>query len=213
MNFLLTEGPGRANKIWGTSSNDMYFVANNGLIIHYNGTTFTKLESGTIHNIYDIWGATNPKTNETEILAVGNLYPDNVDRIILKIYDLSVSTLSDSNISWTLSGVWFIPNKHYYVVGSGIYEKQRLSDIRWQNEPTQITTYSTAGVRGTFLNNVFVAGAYGEFLHFNGVSWRSYRTSGTGLSDGAYGPIALKGNTVFTVGQLGNRGIVLRMRR
>ena len=26
-------------------------------------------------------------------------------------------------------------------------------------------------------------------LHFNGVSWRSYRTSGTGLSDGAYGPM------------------------
>jgi hypothetical protein len=32
-----------------------------------------------------------------------------------------------------LFGVWFIPNRHYYVVGTGIYEKRSLSDIAWED--------------------------------------------------------------------------------
>lgn len=49
------------NKMWGSSSNDLYVVGNNGNIAHYNGSQWTKIESGTTLDIYDIWGDFNDK--------------------------------------------------------------------------------------------------------------------------------------------------------
>jgi len=39
--------PSWINKIWGTSSKDLYIVGSGGNIAHYNGSSWTKLESGT----------------------------------------------------------------------------------------------------------------------------------------------------------------------
>ena len=44
------------NKIWGTSSQDLYVVGYGGNIAHYNGSSWTKIESGTDLDIQDIWG-------------------------------------------------------------------------------------------------------------------------------------------------------------
>src|SRR5690606_5158442 len=50
-----------SNKIWGTSSNDIYFVGRNGSIVHYNGSPgadgWTKIESGTDLSLSDIWSS------------------------------------------------------------------------------------------------------------------------------------------------------------
>ena len=40
------EFPSHANKMWGSSSNDFYIVGYNGLIAHYNGQSWQKLEAG-----------------------------------------------------------------------------------------------------------------------------------------------------------------------
>ena len=54
------------NKIWGTSSEDLYIVGNGGNIVHYSGPTggWQKIESGTELNINDIWGNYNERTSE-----------------------------------------------------------------------------------------------------------------------------------------------------
>ena len=39
--------PSHANRMWGTSSSDFYIVGNTGLVAHKNGSTWTKIESGT----------------------------------------------------------------------------------------------------------------------------------------------------------------------
>ena len=44
------------NKIWGSSSNDLYVVGNGGNIAHYNGSQWTKIESGTTLHLTDIYG-------------------------------------------------------------------------------------------------------------------------------------------------------------
>ena len=60
------------NKIWGTSSNDLYIVGTNGQIAHFNGQSWQRIESGTTLNINDIWGDYNEKKQEWEILAVAS---------------------------------------------------------------------------------------------------------------------------------------------
>ena len=49
------------NKIWGSSSNDLYIVGNDGNIAHYGGSSvgWKKIESGTTSIINDAWGITN----------------------------------------------------------------------------------------------------------------------------------------------------------
>src|SRR5690606_31424583 len=115
------------NKIWGTSSNDLYVVGNNGNIAHYNGSRWSRIESGTDLQFLDIYGAPDPKTGEQQILAVctRNLP---LDKGIYSIQGNMATQISAYPIQWELFALWFIPNQHYYVIGDGIYEKKLLSD-------------------------------------------------------------------------------------
>ncbi|MBS4033675.1 MAG: glucosyl transferase [Ignavibacterium sp.] len=204
-------GPYQMNKIWGSSSNDLYIVGNNGSIAHYNGTAWKKIESGTDLNINDIWGDYSEKTGEWEILAVGEKDLP-VRQGIFSIEKNDVMQISSYNIQWSLYAVWFKTNRRYYVIGSGIYEKKFLNDPIWKDNGFNISHYATTGIRGNRLNDVFVAGAFGEFLHFNGLNWRSYINELSSFS-GSYGGIAVKNNLVVTVGYEGAQAKILLGKR
>jgi hypothetical protein len=200
INPLLT---GAINKLWGSSSSDLYAVGNNGNIAHWDGVRWKKIESGTDLQFPDIYGAKNNKTAETEILAVCTRnYPLNKD--IYKIVSNTAIKISSEPIQWELFSCWFIPERHYYVVGGGIYEKKYLSDSNWRNGPLDITKYGTSCIRGTDLNNVFVVGAYGEVLHFNGYSWKSFLPE-LGTFQGSYGSVDIKNNIVAITGYHGRK--------
>jgi hypothetical protein len=186
------------SKAWGTSSSSIYFIGRGGSLVYYNGSTWTKIESGTALNIYDIYGAYNYTTRQWEVIAVAGNVGSSSERKILKITGTTAAAISDNPIAWSLEGVWFVPCQHYYVVGSGIYEKRNLSDNTWLNNPLDITTYYTTHIRGNAINDIFVVGAYGEVLHYNGNSWHSY-ISTTGIN-GSYGPVAIRNNLVMIVG-------------
>ena len=199
-------------KLWGTSSSDLYVVGAIGGIAHFNGTSWTKIESGTSLDIQDIYGAYNSVTSQWEVIAVAGNAGSSYDRKILQIKGTNISTLSDNPISLSLNGVWFVPNQRYYVVGDGIYEKSNLSDTSWIVHQLDITHYYTTQVKGNSTNDVFIIGAFGEFLHWNGKSWLSYQ-SVTGLSNGAYGSMAIRNNLVIAVGMDSPRAVVTIGRR
>jgi hypothetical protein len=116
--------------------------------------------------------------------------------------------VSSKPIKWELSGIWFTPNRHYYVVGDGIYEKTSLADSSWKNEPLDITRYSTTRIRGNNINDVFCVGAFGEILHFNGLKWKSFMAQ-TDWFDGAYGSLAVNDDIVVAVGAEGQQAKIL----
>ncbi len=199
-------------RIWGTSSRDLYVVGDGGNIRRFDATTWQKLESGTTLDITDIYGARFASTGSLEILAVASKYLVSSDRRLLGISGATVSTLSDNGINYSLRGIWFVPGVHYYAVGSGIYEKRSLQDPLWLNGPLDITSYHTYAVRGAGANDVFVCGDFGEILHFNGSTWRSYRSE-TGLTSGAYYSLAVRGDEIIAVGQSSGVAVVARGRR
>lgn len=187
-------------KIWGSSSSNLYIVGGGGSIAHYNGTNWTKIESGTSLDILDIYGSNN------EVLAVASTN-NPLDKAIISINGNTANQILSFPLGQIeLYGVWFISNRQYYVVGGGIYEKHLLSEATWKNGPLDITQYTTTKVRGTGINDVFAVGAYGEFLHFNGVTWKSYIVQ-TGIN-GAYGGLAVQGNKVIAVGQANANAII-----
>jgi hypothetical protein len=192
---VLTQSDGSINKIWGSnSSNDIYFVGNKGTIVHYaNGSTWTKIESGTSLSFYDIFGSGG------EILAVcSQNYPFGEG-----IYNITGNTAQEISShpieQHELFGIWFVSKKHYYIVGDGNYEKHSLSDNNWKNGPLDFTTHTTSEVRGNGTNDVFIVGAFGECLHWNGVSGKSF-IGQTGLAGGSYTSVAVKGNLVVAAG-------------
>ena len=198
-------------RLWGSSDSDMFGVGDAGTIVHYDGTSWRTISSGTTLQLVDIYGATNMQTGQRQILAVGTEnYPG--DRAILSISSITASLLPTNPIQYELFGVWFVPNRHYYVVGSGVYEKSSLVETAWHNNPLDITRYGTTKMRGNGLNDVFVVGAYGELLHYNGMRWKSFRDV-TGLDNGSYASVAVKGNLIIAVGANNNDAIVTVGRR
>ena len=208
INPLLT---GAINKLWGSSSNDLYAVGNNGNIAHWDGRKWTKIESGTDLDFLDIYGANDTKTNNQQILAVCSRNLP-LDKGIYKIEGNTAIEIPSEPIQWQLAGVWFIPNRHYYVVGAGIYEKNFLTDSKWKENALDITHYITPKIRGNNLNDVFAVGAFGEALHFNGVSWRSYIEE-TGINSGGYFSVSLVNNTLTAVGYKNQSAVVVKGKR
>ena len=60
-----------AEKIWASSENDIYFVGRGGTIVHYNGTSFTKMASGTDLDLVTVAGSVDPETNHVHVWAGG----------------------------------------------------------------------------------------------------------------------------------------------
>lgn len=162
------------NAIWGISISDCYMVGINGNIAHYDGNTWTKIESGTELDIYDIWGDYNERKGEYEILAVAAKLLHSSDRDILKISENKATRINEEDISQPLRSVWFKSNRLYMVGGSGRYIKRNLSDNLWSRHWNSLTNYFTNKIRGTNLNNIFIIGSFGEVLHYNGFTWHSY---------------------------------------
>jgi hypothetical protein len=204
----------RSNKMWGNSSGELYVVGDSGTIAYSpdHGQSWQKLLSGTTLDIHDIWGAVNPQSGSSEILAVaGNPYVS-PERALLSISETKVTALDTTSFVGALRGVWFDAGKRYYVVGVGIYEKSSLDQSAWQKEPNSLTKKFVEGGRGSAWNDVFGVGDFGEVLHYNGQTWKSY-LSETGLPGGLYYAVAYNGKLILAVGEDPPKAIVLTGRR
>ncbi|MBX2977343.1 MAG: glucosyl transferase, partial [Ignavibacteriaceae bacterium] len=203
--------PYQINKMWGISSSDFYIVGNSGSIAHWNGSSWKKIESGTNLNIYDIWGDYNKIHQSYEIIVVAAKHMTSLERKLLILKNNSTNELSTTNISQgSLHGIWFKNEKRYYVVGNGIYTKGKISSLEnWKRIDNGLTQNYIYGISGTDYNNIFLCGSFGESLHYNGVSWQSYRDT-PGFFKNEFFNTAIKGNTVVVVGYDGNKAFIAK---
>ena len=191
------------NKIWGTSSNDLYVVGNGGNIAHYSGPSggWQKIESGTDLDIYDIWGDVNPQTGEYDILIVAAEQYRGPRRKILKLLNNVIEELSTENIpDGSLNGIWFKSGRKYFAVGNGIYTKPAVENSNeWIALHPGLTPYYIYAIRGSSFNNIFLCGSFGESLHFNGMSWKTFKST-PGFFDVEFLNTDIKGNIIVAVG-------------
>ena len=155
--------------IWASSPNNVYFVGWKGSIVHYNGSNFTKMESGTTCKLEDVWGI-----DGNHIWAVGT-ESDNSRSVILFYNGKTWNTLHDTNNErkcWSNS-VWTDnPYLLFLNGGSGRY----LFDLMQE----KLSKYKSAGewfgydIYGTAYNDIFTSNMGSEILHFNGSTWHLY---------------------------------------
>jgi hypothetical protein len=199
------------NKIWGTSSNDLYIVGNGGNIAHYSGPTvgWRKIESGTDVNLTDIYATPDGK----EIWTCG-WKDNNGNTVLLEIKN------HKSNIIWNnfnpnpdyhyrsfLSSVWASSNKEFIITGGEVYRHSlvdknitRIERVGRGNvwEILRLGNFSYR-IRGTERNDISLVGDDAMIWHFNGLSWHRFNTL-LNENDRLYG-LSTSNSLLVTVGK------------
>jgi hypothetical protein len=213
--FFMVDVPfdGQVLKMWGTSGNNLYCVGRTGAIYHYNGNTWTKIESGTTLGIQDIYGSLNTKTDKHEVLAVASDIDQNNGKKIIKIDGEKIDYIQDDALGWSIRGIWFKPNMKYYIVGAGIFRKNLLYDQNpWVMYPIgQVASSYSEAIRGNDINDVVTVGDFGEIVHYNGCTWKNYSDL-TGFY-GIYCSVAMRGNIIVAVGYNSTRAFIAMGKR
>jgi len=196
------------DKIWGTSSNDIYAVGDYGNIAHWDGKRWTKIESGTNVDINDVFGVINKRTNRRIVFcSVSNLF----ERGGYKILTIDENNKVDSlpwgqdrriNSTWSSNG-WIV-----YTSGGGVFHNKKG---KWVEEKS-IPLYYTNRLRGNGLNDIFVVGDFALLAHYNGYSWRVYQEL-LQLPFCSFNSISVSENIIAIVGYLGNQALIIIGRR
>ncbi len=163
--------------LWGTSSNNLYFVGRSGRIVKYDGTSFTKMTSPTTQDLDGIAGVVDSKTGEKRIWVNG--WSDYPNRGLLLQYNGT-----DWEIVWDEHNPFFedsqyvtptlhVPDEKYLVVYSGGTDHSILS-IHDQKDLQQyeIIHYDYHGfirsLAGDKVNDLIGVGDLTNAIHFNG---------------------------------------------
>ncbi len=186
---LITQLNSSANKMWGTSRNDLYVVSGNGLIAYYNDSSWQKLESWTDLGLLDIWGI-----SQTEIYTVGLNYGQALG-VVLK-YDgiawqkmiegfvegngFDPSQLFKTQLYGLTDGIWVDEHRTLYTVGNLMYQYKRgkwdyvrsLPENYVNGNPGNYYRGYLHAVRGSASNDIFIFGQSETLIHFNGSTWQ-----------------------------------------
>jgi len=168
---ILNQNDGGVTNIWGLSSQKIYFGGGSGTLVYYDDGNWQKLESGTNDLINDIYGLHNVTENSVHVYcAVGDIYNSFEGEIIKIKPDLSIE-----NFPWVentqVSSIWR-QNKHrIFACGKGIWIYNGKKWHEYKNFHEQLWFC----IRANEVNDIFVVGDFGYILHFNGLSWRSFR--------------------------------------
>ena len=131
---------GSIQKMWGKGPQDLYAVGYYGTIIHYNGSNWDKLESGTQLRLTDIWGLSG-----NDIYAVG-ADMSSLDNAVLHYDGISWKQLpTDQNRK---VAVWGTSPSNMYFAGDGVYHYNdgNYKSIHW---PVTFLKIFSDAIRGT----------------------------------------------------------------
>jgi len=214
---------GPLHSSWGISSSDMYAVGDSGTILHFDGTNWTKMNSGTTKDIGEIWG-----TADNDIWADG-FNPQTAESVLLH-YDgktwseinlQSIGNIGPGNDG--VGGVWATDSagrKIVYITGSHVWHKKDAGP--WSSDSGQVTNGVGGGQYigifysgGNSANDFMVTGDGGFISHWNGRSWHRYDTlyAPGDLAFGTNG-FSIQGNTACLVGvKDGNSWVLVGQRQ
>jgi hypothetical protein len=149
--------------IWGSSDHDIFAVGDRGTILHYDGSAWCQMSSGTGSDLRCLWG-----TSSTDVYAAG------AEGSVLH-YDGSTWTTMSADPSWELSGIWASSNSDVYCVSNGDEADFNSGAVfhydgsAWA--PVANTLESLWNIWGSSSTDIFAVGNRGTLLHYDGITW------------------------------------------
>ncbi|MDD5607996.1 MAG: glucosyl transferase [Ignavibacterium sp.] len=187
----------RPNKIWGSSSSDLYVVGNNGNIARYNGQSWQRIESGTELNIGDIWGIADGNGGFNKYLVSENA--------LLKLDSYNQLNRINVEPGMFLNSVWGITDKLIYTAGDGVV---LYKNYRWEkiNRPDVNNIYV---IKGQNYNDLYGISAAYTILHFSGYNW----TDVNPFPNNTYYSMNVLNNYAAFVGWQGDKAVITLIKR
>jgi len=160
--------------LWGNSPSNIYFVGRRGSIVHYDGSTFEEMESGTNVNLTGVVGT----ADGLHIFAIGRdiFYP--APSVVLEYSEGMWNTLyytegTQGDIG-AVYGADVLEDTVYITTSEGIWKYNYLSkqsrlipeDICCKGNDIGATKVMIQSY-----NDIFFAGAGFKYTHFNGLSY------------------------------------------
>jgi len=174
--------------IWGSSDRDVFVAGGAGIILHYDGSAWSRMLIGITNRC--LWG-----TSSHDVYAAG-------DGGSVLHYDGSTWTSMSTGNFWELTGIWASSSSDIYCVGvdgtSG-YEGTvfHYDGSSWR--PVANAPQRLWNVWGSSSTDVFAVGDNGTVLHYDGVAWSPI--GGPVWAGGIWGSSS---HDVFIVGGDGN---------
>lgn len=152
--------------VWGLADDDVYAGGMSGIILHYDGETWTPMETPTTSTIRGIWGS-----GPDDIFAVTRAYDGEVLH-----YDGQTWSIQDKFTDNPLWSVWGTGPDNVYTVGWDGGAIYHYDGETWhvEHQPWDATAHA---VHGTGPDNVYVGGYQGGFWHFDGTGWSQIETA------------------------------------
>jgi len=177
--------------IWGTSSSNMYFSEHSGDIIHWDGETFTIMEtttgSGSQYNsqypIQDLYGI-----DENHIWTLAgdpNLLTEDYP-LKLSFYDgeewtdqyiITSALQEDNQLGGRIYGIWAYGDTSYASAALNGLWHESISNGEGSYFPldsldTENAAYARGrGIDGNNYNDIFTVSIFAKFAHYNGATW------------------------------------------
>lgn len=156
-------------KVWGSSGKDLWVAGESGAVLHYDGTTWLQVPTGTTQALLAIFG-----TSDGEIWAGGT------KGTLLRFRDgkfttVTFPTTADINALWGTSG------RDLWVGGT-------LSTLmHWNGTALSNAQFSTLmrppttihALWGSSANDIWLGGTSGALWHYTGTEWAPGSVAGT----------------------------------
>lgn len=174
--------PSALLSVWGTSASDVWTVGSDSadgkgpLVLHFDGTGWTRLETGATGNLWWVFGFSN-----------GPIYLGGEGGLMLR-YQAGAFTRMTTPGTAVVSGIWGASPDDVWAVGAesggakGAFA-WRLRNGAWQSAPGFPTALADTDamwkVWGRGADDVWLVGSAGKTLHWDGTSFTA-SSAGTG---------------------------------
>lgn len=190
--------------VWGSSATDVFVVgghrddfADHSIVLHYDGLTWSQLESGTTRRLFDVWGSSG-----TDVFAVG-------DRGAIIHYNGQTWSLMKSGTTCDLESVWGTSSADVFAVGQNS-TILHYNGSTWTPMKKQRNYFFHSGIWGSSRTNVYTVGGLFSsgpdnpyrIEHYNGLTW-TLMTVGVIDYLYLYGIWGTSGTNIFSVGDHG----------
>ncbi|HWR67690.1 MAG TPA: Ig-like domain-containing protein [Desulfomonilia bacterium] len=216
--------------LWGSWDGDLYAAGENGILISYNGASWSQVSLSNPYDLNALWG-----TPASQVFSAGDLgkiyFNDGLGRwylfttpVITDLYGLWGSSASDvyavgalgkilffNGSSWqdvspsTTSGIdlyciWGADEDHLWAGGT-LGKLFLYNGAAWnQVSVSSLTSQTFRALWGSSASDIFAAGTLGSIIHYDGSFWSNAFNAG-GLA--LYALWGLANDDIFAAGQNG----------
>ncbi|HGY55640.1 MAG TPA: hypothetical protein ENK44_08070 [Caldithrix abyssi] len=208
-------------KLWAASEDEIYAVGRRGIIVKYDGNSWTRMESGTDVDLLNVWGGKDAQTGETHVFAAGSR-GDREYGVVLELkdgqwlsrFDAQHPVFGKDDDHTHPDAIWLFKDS-VYTTFAGYYDSYVIKHDK-NNYSTNLSKIhlesqgAIMGINGNDYNDIFFVGYRDVVLHYNGKSFKKYFQFP--YVDARYYSVKQKGDYVFACGEIFGYSIPIVLR-